>query len=76
MGRKIIIPAFQVLCGLWALVLGCILPLPPGSAMIKIFILFIEKAHTEDISGFGNELNPEDAHSSQAHIPVGVERDQ
>lgn len=44
--------------------------------MIKIFILFIEKAHTEYISGLGNELNPEDAHSFQAHIPVGVERDQ
>ena len=44
--------------------------------MIKIFILFIEKAYTEYVLGFGDELNRDSSHSSQAHIPVGVERDQ
>lgn len=51
---------------------SCILPLLSGSAMIKIFILFTEKAYTEYLLGFGDELNTEDAHSSPAHIPVGV----
>lgn len=47
--RRIVISVLEVLSSLLALVLRCILPVLPGSAMINTPIPFIEKAYTECI---------------------------